>query len=330
MGVLIAPPPQPTRRGFAEQVLTLDELRALPGPEPLIEDTIDRRTVTVLAGPWASGKSFLALDWSLCIASGKPWQGRPVQHTGTVLYIAAEGAYGLAARMEAWSAAWRCALPEGLLVFPKPVNLTNSVAVAEVIAYVWEHRVTLVVIDTLARCMSGADENSSRDMGIAIEALYAVRHATAEESGAVLAVHHTGKDRTTVRGSSALEAGADSVWQVEASTESAQFKLGRTKRKDGPRGLPLSLKLSERSGSCIVEHSHGGMGMTGSEEVIQSHFNSHFSEYGPVAVSLLRTVTGLPETTFYRALNSLASKGLVRLEKDGRGRVAQWIGGRSP
>jgi predicted ATP-dependent serine protease len=152
-----------------------------------------------------------------------------------------------------------CALPGGILVYPRPVSLLSSAALAEVIAYVWEHRVTLVVIDTLARCMSGADENSSRDTGIAIEALYAIRQATADESGTVLAVHHTGKDRSTIRGSSALEAGADSVWQVEASTDSMHFKLTRTKHKDGPRGSALSLKLSERDGSCIVEHFHGRM-----------------------------------------------------------------------
>jgi predicted transcriptional regulator len=70
--------------------------------------------------------------------------------------------------------------------------------------------------------------------------------------------------------------------------------------------------------------------MTGSEGVIQSHFHSHFSDFGPVPISLLRTVTGLPESTFYRALNSLVSKGLVRVEKQGSGHVAQWIGGRTP
>lgn len=313
------------RKTFDQEVLTVEQLRSLPRPEPLIEDTVDKRTVTVLAGPWASGKSFIALDWALCIASGKPWQGRPVRELGKVLYVAAEGAYGLAQRIEAWSAAWRCPLPEAdFLVYPKPVNLMGSNAVAELIAYAWANGIMLVVFDTLARCMVGADENSARDMGVAVEALYAVRHATLHQAGSVVAVHHTGKDRSTVRGSSALEAGTDSVFQLETN-DSAAIKLTRTKRKDGPRGKALPLKLSVRGESCIVE-SHAGDGLTGNEETLQSTLQSHFSNLGEIAATTLMDVSGVPKSSFYKALNSLADKGIVTLRKQGQSKLVQLAG----
>ena len=41
-----------------------------------------------------SGKSFLALAWALCIASGKRWLDREVE-TGPVVYVAAEGVSGV-------------------------------------------------------------------------------------------------------------------------------------------------------------------------------------------------------------------------------------------
>ena len=66
----------------------------------------------------------------------------------------------------------------------------------------------LVVLDTLARCMVGADENSAKDCGEVVDALVRLREHTAGGRGVILGVHHTGKDGKTFRGSSVFEAGA--------------------------------------------------------------------------------------------------------------------------
>jgi len=58
---------------IAEQILHRADLANLPQPEPIIEDTLDARTVALLSGRNSTGKSFLALDWSCCIATGRPW-----------------------------------------------------------------------------------------------------------------------------------------------------------------------------------------------------------------------------------------------------------------
>jgi hypothetical protein len=68
-------------------------------------------------------------------------------------------------------------------------------------------RPSLVIIDTLARCMPGLDENSARDAGLVIEGLS--RLAAACPSAAILIVHHTGKSGGGMRGSSALLGGVD-------------------------------------------------------------------------------------------------------------------------
>jgi AAA domain len=75
-----------TGRGpLAERLLTRSQLDSLPEPEPLIENTLDRRTVALLGGYWGTLKSFIALDWALSVATGHPWQGRPTV-TGPVIY----------------------------------------------------------------------------------------------------------------------------------------------------------------------------------------------------------------------------------------------------
>ncbi len=83
------------------RLLTLNDLANLPPPEYLLDDFIRKGGFNVLFGPSGGGKSFLALDWALCIATGRPFYGQQVEQGG-VVYIAAEGASGLHQRIEGW------------------------------------------------------------------------------------------------------------------------------------------------------------------------------------------------------------------------------------
>ena len=67
-------------------------------------------------------------------------------------------------------------------------------------------RVALVVIDTLARAMTG-NENAPEDMGRFVAACGRIREAC---EGHVLIVHHCGKDQARgARGHSSLRAATD-------------------------------------------------------------------------------------------------------------------------
>jgi hypothetical protein len=291
------------------KILTRTQLAGLPAPEPLIEGTLDRRTLTVLAGYWGTGKTFIALDWACSIAAGRRWQGRPtVTPLGTsVLYVAAEGAYGLAQRVDSWEQGWG-ADAASLYVLPQPVNLFTGEGLAILCEFIVEYRPALVVVDTVARCAVGADENSAKDMGVVVRSLDAIREATGD--GSVLAVHHTGKDKTTVRGSSALEASADTVYITEG--DATFISLSRTKRKDGPTEDALTLKLVNISRSCVVESLNENL--------------MRFSPVGDVAAEILRDVFGIfgasraqlrdacmdhgmSRASAYRAMKELVSMG---------------------
>jgi hypothetical protein len=88
-------------------------------------------------------------------------------------------------------------------------------------------------------------------MGIAVNSLDRIRRA----AGTVLAVHHPKKsDGKTLRGSSALEGAADTVYAM--TKEAGGFILDRKKRKDGPLVDRHQLKLGEMADSCIVEARH--------------------------------------------------------------------------
>ena len=97
---------------------------------------------------------------------------------------------------------------------PEAINLLSPSSAGELADVARDIGARLVILDTWARCTVGGEENSTKDMGLAIEQADVIRR----RSGAcVLAVHHSGKDSTAgARGSSALEAAFDSVFEIGA------------------------------------------------------------------------------------------------------------------
>ena len=83
------------------QLLADLDLEALPDPVWLIDRVLVQNSLVALYGPWASFKSFIALDWAYSLATGLPWLGRTVMRCD-VLYICAEGVGGLKNRIAAW------------------------------------------------------------------------------------------------------------------------------------------------------------------------------------------------------------------------------------
>jgi AAA domain len=252
------------------KLLTRADLANLPTPVPLIADTIDQGSVFLLAGAHSTLKSFVALDWAACVATGMPWLARPVSEQRRVLYVAAEGAYGLDRRLTAWERWRNIAIGDHeFMTHPTPVNLGDPRAVGELVAIVQGEGFGYVTLDTLAKCAAGLDENSASDMGRAIESLYRVREA-AGTGGVVGAVHHMGKVRNGARGSSAIESGVDTVYETDGT--SALVALTRTKRKDGPRtdSISLRLKLIEGTGSGVaVDNAEmAAAGPPGSSQVV--------------------------------------------------------------
>ena len=247
-----------------------------PGPEHewLIEDIITRGEVAMMAGPSGSGKSFLAVDLSLSIVRGVPWFGNQTMHGG-VVYQAGEGRNGLRKRLRAYMIEHGLGLENErpFVLLPSPVDLYASddqtnflIAETKHWAKSFERRLELVVIDTLAAASSGADENSSRDMG---PILARCARIAQECDCAVLLVHHMNAGGQKARGWTGIQANVDSVIGV-AKTEPPQIDIDRRhvrefttlKQKDGEDGkrwrfvLP-AIETSRGNGSkaltsCVV------------------------------------------------------------------------------
>ena len=190
--------PSPLRQRLRANTYTVAGIVALADPEPLIEGWMTAGSLNVLYAAPKSGKSLLALDWSAHVVLGRPWCGHPVT-AGPVVYIAAEGRSGLSQRVRAWCT-FNGREPDDLndLRFvTMPVALlgtATAIETADHIKAICEpSAATLIVVDTLARCFGGGDENATKDMTEFVASLDRIRLDT---GAAVLVIHHAGKDET--------------------------------------------------------------------------------------------------------------------------------------
>jgi hypothetical protein len=207
-----AAPGQPSL-GFTVQLRhvadIVDENRE---PEWLLHHIIEAKVVAVLAGPRASFKSFIALDWAMRIATA----GNPVA------LLSGEGG-GLGRRVKAWMQTFGGGqdlrkLP--ILALERPLNLNREEEMTMLVEAVDKAgiRPSLVVIDTLSKFSAGMDENSNQEVA---EYLSSVSRFIRERyEASVLIVAHSGHgDSDRPRGASALMANPDSEFIVKRATQ---------------------------------------------------------------------------------------------------------------
>src|SRR5262245_9630156 len=83
------------------RVLGAADILRMEPPAPLVDGLLYERTASTLWGQRGAGKSFLALDWALHVATNKSWFGRTVA-PGRVVYVIGEGLGFFRKRLEAW------------------------------------------------------------------------------------------------------------------------------------------------------------------------------------------------------------------------------------
>lgn len=205
----------------------------------LIEDIIENTIWALLLGMYETYKSFLALDWGLCIAAGIPWGGRKVKQ-GNAFAIIGEGKAGYGRRIKAW-----CIkndvnpndMRNRFFVSEKPIALYDEDAAkrcgAEIERMTKEHGdPRLVIIDTLARNFGG-NENSAEDIS------FFLNNVDAYVAGpfSKLLVHHTpwsNPDRP--RGSTNLPGSMDAGFLIKKIDQDRRIiELSSTKMKDAER-----------------------------------------------------------------------------------------------
>lgn len=235
------------------RLLTDDDLDNLPEPAWLIDGLVPDSGLSVLYGPSGTFKSFVALDWAYCVAAGIPWLGRATIPR-YVVFVAGEGASGLRWRRDAWREQHAHGPVERMRFLPDATNLRDPEQVTRTRLALdgLPERPGLLVIDTMARAMVGGDEDRAKDVGEFIAAVGGL-----SRGGAVLVVHHTGKDGGSERGSSALRGAADLMVKAQKKgTGLLRVELTCDKLKDSAAWSAMTLRLEPTILSlAIVGHA---------------------------------------------------------------------------
>ena len=222
----------------------------LSQPKPiawLIRGMFEQGALGQLFGDSGCGKSFLAIDWGCCIATGTDWQGKEVE-PGAVFYIAGEGHAGIGRRARAWEIHNSTPLADApFFVSTAPAALMD-VANAANVARAAEALVALhgtprlIIVDTLARNLGNGDENSNADIGQFISNIDV--QLRTRFGAAVLIVHHTGHvEKERGRGGSALRAAMDSEHRLAVDGDIRTLSCTKAKESEPP--APMGFKLEQ-------------------------------------------------------------------------------------
>jgi hypothetical protein len=232
------------------RLLRLADVERLPDPTYLVDGVLPEGASVMLYGAPGCGKTFLALDLALTIATGRStWFGRTAK-AGRVVYVATEGLSGLKRRTGAWAFAHPDA-PDGPIQFiGEPVQLLQLEDVAQFCTAIQLYRPdspALIILDTLSRCTPGGDENSVQDTSLAVRSVDYIRRWF---GATVLILHHTQKAGDLERGSGNWRAAVDVMLHVRH--EDSVRELRTTKVRDGAPLEGLQFVLRPTLESCII------------------------------------------------------------------------------
>jgi hypothetical protein len=227
--------------------VAIDDVRLATEPAWLIDGLLPARGLACIVGPPKSGKSFFTTDMLMAVARGVPHAGRETSG-GPVVYLTGEGVNGFRRRL--------VAMREHLGIEGKGVPFfmidnvpdlgSTQTDLPDLLADLEKFLATncagsprAIALDTLARCMGEADENSARDMGRFVNRCTAIeRHFGC----VVVVVHHVGKNpERGGRGSNALNGAADVTMLVEKFETYSRVRI--EEMKDGREGQEWSFRL---------------------------------------------------------------------------------------
>lgn len=197
----------------------------------LVPELLEEGSLVAMAGPPGSGKSFLATDLAVSLASGTPWLGvedfTPVRKC-RVVYVTPEGKRSTLARLGE-QLEFR-----GLDIDSVVLDVSSSTLVdagREGYQGLMDFDPDVVFVDTWARATPGVDENSAAQVGSVLGALDVLRDLT---GCCVVFVHHTTLEKERMRGSSALFGAVDSQLLVSSGPESPVSSVRVNKHKNAP------------------------------------------------------------------------------------------------
>jgi len=210
------------------QFLEFKDLRSLPKPEWLLYNVLPTKGTSFIYGPPKSGKTFVMVTIAGSVASENiNWMDLATKH-GHVIYIAAEDIDEVARRFIAWAEVNGVSDLPNLHFFPCPLALARDTPrfIDAIDKRYPDANIVLFVVDTLAMCSLGVDENTKKDFDAVLGSLEVLWR---KYNCSVVAVHHSGKNGE-MRGTSSMDGIAYSKVEIAAVEDRVVMKCKEKRR----------------------------------------------------------------------------------------------------
>ncbi|WP_374659000.1 bifunctional DNA primase/polymerase [Phenylobacterium sp.] len=173
-----------------------------------------------------------------------------------VAVLAGEGSYGLGKMRVPAQCDAHGITPKDLRgryrTIPRVPNLTDRADIEALIEAQRDFNPDIVVIDTLATALPGADENAA-STGSLLTGNGPAGRLHSAFNAAVIFVAHSGKDASKgPRGSSAFVGNVDFVWEITTDKLAGTARLHVRKMRDGPEGFSVYFRIERAANGVPV------------------------------------------------------------------------------
>lgn len=307
------------------RVLDRAALRGVARRQPvyLYDGFIEANTTAMIYGDWGTGKSFYAVHIAATVAQ-----------QNNVLYIAAEGARGIAKRVDVWEL-HNGKRADRLFVIGEVVDVEHRLA--DILGVIDRLRPELVIWDTLSRHMSvaGWNENYANEYGLFHARLDSIRN---EFGCSHLVVHHVSRAGNE-RGSTQIPGNMDSIDLLERHSQLKgvvsitpkkrkddlvpsetwhELRIYETGNTDDVTGSPILDTNGQPETSCVLVPINladkANMAPAALRQIMTA------IDGGSVTPKKIESATGMSHATVARALKKLSDDGLIT--NDGKGNYA--------
>lgn len=308
-------------------LLTTKELLLLPPIKWLIEPLIPEEGFIGLCGASGTGKSFIALDWAMCLSEGKPWLGvYPVQQC-PVVYVAAEGGRGIQQRVRAWMEHYGYQDLPAIYFLLNPLYIREEGTVEAFLEVLEEKDIWpgLIVLDTLSRSFGGGEENASADMGTFVDRM---TYLAKKRYMAALVVHHLNATGSRERGHTSFKSGLDAMYLCEAEKGPTgnilRLEISNPKQKDGKEAEPIHIRPIETVTKSLVFEPTNPPAKREKGPKLPTYMRKADmltvlgGQENGLTFTEWRLVCGIPRGTFGRRVKQLLGDGEIQKSEIGR------------
>lgn len=213
---------------------------------PIVEQWVPRGVIGLVTALPGVGKSTYLTALGCSVAARTPFLSHIVDpDAGRVLYLPFEDYHGVLGRVDAWCRHTDKVTSDRLIVPDSPglpLTFRNRAHLRELEAHIVDQGIWLVLIDTFSMAFGLQDENNASEVSAVLRPIVDIAQRTRTT---FMFAHHTTKDGSTYRGSTAIAASLDIQHEISKSDDSLLIKGGKWRVGVKPTAIRLEMTSLE-------------------------------------------------------------------------------------